>query len=273
MSTSKQQGIPGPAGDARELATWVAPDVAFPDDQHGNQVLVAIGNFLFRFRNGLFPLSLLFVLLPGRALFADPLVAVAFGFGIALSGQLLRAFTIGIVYVVRGGRNRRVYAKGLVTKGFYRLCRNPLYVGNLLIIAGLAVASNSLACLLVTIPVYLFVYVAIVAAEEAFLRSKFGAAYDRYVADVPRWLPRLTALGKALRDDRYHWRRLAAKEPDTPFGWITVLMLVSFWHLASQHTLAARHGVAHALTIGYAVLVVAFVILRLLKLSRRIVTD
>jgi SAM-dependent methyltransferase len=34
-----------------------------------DQVMVTIGNFLFRFRNGLFPLSLLLMLLPGRPLF------------------------------------------------------------------------------------------------------------------------------------------------------------------------------------------------------------
>lgn len=235
--------------------------------------MVTIGNFLFRFRNGLFPLSLLLMLLPGRALFADPLVAVAVGFGVAMLGQLVRGITIGFEYIIRGGRNKRVYAENLVTEGFYRLCRNPMYVGNLLIVAGLAVASNSLTCLLVVILLYLFVYIAIVAAEEAFLRNKFGAAYDQYAADVPRWLPRLGALGEALRDGRFHWKRVLVKEFHTPFGWITVLMVMSFWHLASQHTLAARHGTARTLIIVYAVLAVVYLTIRYLKLSRRIVAD
>lgn len=235
--------------------------------------MVAIGNFLFRFRNGLFPLSLLLMLLPGRALFADPLVAVVVGFGVAMLGQLVRGITIGFEYIIRGGRNKQVYAENLVTEGFYRLCRNPMYVGNLLIVAGLAVASNSLTCLLVVILLYLFVYIAIVAAEEAFLRNKFGAAYDQYAADVPRWLPRLAAMGEALRDGRFHWKRVLVKEFHTPFGWITVLMVMSFWHLASQHTLAARHDVARALIIVYAVLAVVYLTIRYLKLSRRIVAD
>ena len=81
---------------------------------------------------------------------------------------------------------------------------------------------------------YVFVYIAIVAAEEAFLRNKFGAAYDQYAADVPRWLPRLGALGEAMRDGRFHWKRVLVKEFHTPFGWITILVLMSFWHLASQ---------------------------------------
>jgi protein-S-isoprenylcysteine O-methyltransferase Ste14 len=235
--------------------------------------MVTIGNFLFRFRNGLFPLSLLMMLLPGRDLFADPLLAVALGFCVAMLGQLVRGITIGFEYIIRGGRNKRVYAENLVTEGFYRLCRNPMYVGNLLIVAGLAVASNSLTCLLVVIALYVFVYIAIVAAEEAFLRNKFGAAYDQYVADVPRWLPRIGALGEALQGGRFHWKRVLVKEFHTPFGWITILMLMSFWHLAAQHMLAERYEVARALVVGYVALAIVYLTIRYLKLSRRIVAD
>jgi protein-S-isoprenylcysteine O-methyltransferase Ste14 len=235
--------------------------------------MVTIGNFLFRFRNGLFPLSLLMMLLPGRDLFADPLVAVALGFCVALLGQLVRGITIGFEYIIRGGRNKRVYAENLVTEGFYRLCRNPMYVGNLLIVAGLAVASNSLTCLLVVGALYVFVYIAIVAAEEAFLRNKFGAAYDRYAADVPRWLPRIGALGEALHGGRFHWKRVLVKEFHTPFGWITILMLMSFWHLFTQHMLAERQDVARTLLVGYIALAIVYLTLRYLKLSRRIVAD
>ena len=180
------------------------------------------------------------MLLPGRDLFANPLLAVALGFGIALLGQLVRGVTIGFEYIIRGGRNKRVYAEDLVTEGVYRLCRNPMYVGNLLIVAGLAVASNSLTCLLVVIAaVRVCRIIAIVAAEEAFLRNKFGAAYDQYAADVPRWLPRLSAPGRgAVGTARFHWMRVLVKEFATPFGWITMLMLMSFWHLATHHNMA-----------------------------------
>ena len=236
-------------------------------------MLVKIGNFLFRFRNGLFPLALLLVLLPGRDLFANPLHAVALGFGIALLGQLVRGATIGFEYVIRGGRNKRVYAEDLVTEGVYRMCRNPMYVGNLLIMAGLAVASNSLTCLLVAIPLFVFVYIAIIAAEEAFLRNKFGAAYEQYCADVPRWLPRFSSFGEAVSDGSFHWMRVLVKEFATPFGWITMLMLMSFWHMATHHDMAGRHHIARALAVTYIAIVVIYLTVRYLKLSRRIVAD
>ncbi len=198
---------------------------------------------------------------------------MAVGFCVALLGQLVRGVTIGFEYVIRGGRNKRVYAEDLVTEGVYRMCRNPMYVGNLLIMAGLAVASNSLTCLLVAIPLFVFVYIAIVAAEEAFLRNKFGAAYDRYAADVPRWLPRLGALGEVVSDGSFHWMRVLVKEFATPFGWITMLVLMSFWHMATHHDMAGRHDIARTLAIGYFVLVVIYLTVRYLKLSRRIVAD
>jgi protein-S-isoprenylcysteine O-methyltransferase Ste14 len=235
--------------------------------------MVKIGNFLFRYRNGLFPVALLLVLLPGRDLFTHPLHAVVLGFCIALLGQLVRGATIGFEYIIRGGRNKRVYAEDLVTDGVYRMCRNPMYVGNLLIMAGLAVASNSLACLLVSIPLFVFVYIAIVAAEETFLRNKFGAAYDQYVADVPRWLPRFSAMGEALRSGTFHWMRVLVKEFATPFGWITMLVLMSFWHMATHQDLPGRQDIVRALAIGYIALAAVYLTVRHLKLSRRIVAD
>ena len=115
--------------------------------------MVALGRFLFRYRNIIFPFLCLLVLLPGPRLFAESArrprcVGAAF----AILGQLVRAGTIGLRYIVRGGRGGRVYADDLVTEGIYSHCRNPMYVGNILIVLGVALASNSLATLLVALP-------------------------------------------------------------------------------------------------------------------------
>ena len=115
-------------------------------------MLVGLGNFFFRYRNLLVPLAFALVLLPGPRIFDDPYLPLIAGAGIALLGQIVRAMTIGLKYIVRGGRNRRVYAEDLVTDGIYSHTRNPMYVGNLLILAGLAVASNSWIVVLVAIP-------------------------------------------------------------------------------------------------------------------------
>jgi protein-S-isoprenylcysteine O-methyltransferase Ste14 len=235
--------------------------------------MVRIGSFLFRYRNRLVPLALLLVLIPSRPLFDNPLVAVGTGFCFAMAGQAVRAFTIGLAYIIRGGRDGHPYAEDLVTEGAYALSRNPMYVGNMLIMIGLAIASNSMACLLIAIPLFVFVYSAIVAAEEAFLHARFGAAYARYAMEVPRWLPRISALVDARREGRFHWKRVLVKEFATPFGWLSALFAICVLHLATNNALATRHGVMPVLVACYAGLAAVYLSVRYLKLSRRIVAD
>ena len=162
-------------------------------------MLPRIGDFLFRYRNVIFPLCLPLAFLPAPALFASPLLAGVVGFLICATGEAVRVTTIGLQYIVRGGRNRRVYAKDLVTGGIYAHTRNPMYVGNALILVGLAIASNSWLSVAVVIPLYLFTCMAIVAAEERYLRGRFGDAFDAYCRDVPRWLPRLAGIRTKTR--------------------------------------------------------------------------
>lgn len=193
--------------------------------------MVAAGRFLFRYRNALFPFAGLLVLLPAPALFAHALDAAAVGLLLAALGQFVRAATIGLAYIIRGGRRRTVYAEELVTDGIYSHTRNPMYVGNVLIYAGIAVAANNLTALAVAIPLVIMAYCAIVAAEEQFLRAKFGAAFEAYCRTVPRWLPRVGGLDRTFAAMRFHWRRLIVKEYGTPFGWINVLSLVTLYNL------------------------------------------
>jgi hypothetical protein len=206
-------------------------------------------------------------------LFADPLVAAIAGAIIASTGQTVRAMTIGLQYIVRGGRHGRVYADDLVTGGVYSLCRNPMYVGNVLLVAGLAFASNSLATLLCALVLAIVAYVAIVAAEEHYLGGKFGAAYEAYCRDVPRWLPRLGAMRGLLADTTFHWQRVIVKEYGTPFAWIGILCLIVIYQLWRTGALEARWPIVQGLV---ALLIVAaglWATARILKKTRRLVAD
>ena len=196
-------------------------------------MLATIGHFLFRYRNTLFPVACLPLLLPGPEPFDDTLVATLLGVLVAALGQLVRAVTIGLRYVIRGGRGRRVYAEDLVTEGVYAHVRNPMYVGNLLIVVGVAIAANSWPTIWLGIPLAVFMYVCIVAAEEQYLLGRFGDAFMAYCRDVPRWLPRPGTLSRESETMQFRWRRLLVKEYGTPFGWITVIIAVTlfnFWH-------------------------------------------
>jgi hypothetical protein len=236
-------------------------------------MLIVIGNFLFRYRNALFPLTGGLLLLPGPDLMADPLHAALAGASVATCGQLVRAFTIGLDYIVRGGRAGRVYADGLVISGVYAHTRNPMYVGNLLIVAGLSIASNSLATLLVALPLMCFAYVAIVAAEENYLRGKFGTAYEEYCRDVPRWLPRAGQFWSTVSSATFHWRRVIVKEYGTPAGWIAALCGVTLFNLWSSETWNERSQAVRGLLLVLCVTFMFWLLARLLKKSQLLRAD
>ncbi len=81
----------------------------------------------------------------------------------------------------------------LVVAGFYRFVRNPMYTGffvgwfGLWIIFGRAnlTALLTAAAMILTVVLFVRLY------EEPTLRQKFGADYEEYCRNVPRWVPRV----------------------------------------------------------------------------------
>jgi protein-S-isoprenylcysteine O-methyltransferase Ste14 len=235
-----------------------------------NTLLPRIGDFLFRYRNIIFPLCLPLAFLPAPALFDDPLVAAALGFLVSAAGEAVRVTTIGLQYIVRGGRDRRVYAKDLVTGGIYAHTRNPMYVGNVLIFVGLAIASNSWLSLAAIFPVYLFTCVAIVAAEERYLRGRFGDAFEAYCRDVPRWLPRVSGIRSTIADHEFNWRRVVVKEYGTPLGWSWAWGALVLWRLAGSGAGLADYRIATSTVIALmATMLVFWILARVAKKTRR----
>lgn len=237
-------------------------------------MMVRIGNFFFHYRNGLFPLAVVLVFLPTRRIVPQDSLALALGLLVIVLGQLSRAVTIGLAYIKRGGHQKQVYADGLVCDGLFAHCRNPLYVGNILMLLGFGIALNSLTCLAAGGAFFLFVYSAIVRAEENYLRGKFGEAYDRYCAAVPRWAIRPAGLGRTVRSMRFNWRRLLLKEYGTFFNWVAGLPVALYLR---RHVLLQRDfawTATDSLLLGVLVAAVAFYgITRHLKKSRVLVAD
>lgn len=182
-------------------------------------MMVKIGNFLFRYRNALFPLAYCLLLIDQSRIWNNDLAAALIGLVVALSGQVMRALAIGLVYIIRGGRNRKLYAEGLVTRGIFAHCRNPLYLGNFLIIAGVAIAANSILFLAVGLPLFLFAYLCIIAAEENFLQGKFGQEYAEYCNRVNRIIPDFSGIGNTFQETEFMWKRLISADYGTFFYW------------------------------------------------------
>lgn len=183
------------------------------------------GNFIFRRRNLIFPAAMIVMLLFYRPEFAfqDPIWDIyldIIGLLVGLVGVILRAAVVGIEYIKRGGRNKRIAADHLVTGGLFAHCRNPLYVGNLLIVAGILLIANNPWLYLFGGWFFVISYSAMVAAEEQFLSIKFGQAYADYCRRVPRWGIRLQGLRDMLRLGRIDWNRIIVKEYSSFGVWV-----------------------------------------------------
>jgi protein-S-isoprenylcysteine O-methyltransferase Ste14 len=78
----------------------------------------------------------------------------------------------------------------LTTSGPYAYTRNPLYLGSMVIALGFAVAALSWVVVMALVVLFVAIYIPVILAEEAFLRSRFPE-FDQYARQVPRLLPRL----------------------------------------------------------------------------------
>ena len=79
--------------------------------------------------------------------------------------------------------------KGLTTWGPYRLCRHPLYLGSVLVIAGFCLLLPDLVNVLAVLGLVGVLYGLTIVREERRLAIKFGAEWKGYVAATPRLLP------------------------------------------------------------------------------------
>lgn len=78
----------------------------------------------------------------------------------------------------------------LVTDGWYARTRNPLLLGVVTILVGEAVLFWSAAVAGYALLYWLCLTVFVIWKEEPDLRQAFGARFDDYCREVPRWIPR-----------------------------------------------------------------------------------
>jgi protein-S-isoprenylcysteine O-methyltransferase Ste14 len=76
----------------------------------------------------------------------------------------------------------------LVTDGVFRLSRHPMYLGMVLILAGIAILLGSVMPWFILLALVAFFEVRFVRMEECMLEQTFGAAYRAYKKRVRRWI-------------------------------------------------------------------------------------
>ena len=206
--------------------------------------MISIGNFFFKYRNNLFIFLYLLLFVPSPMLFTPEkfgekyyFIPIILGLLVTFTGEIIRGITIGLAYIIRGGRDKKVYAEKLVTEGIFNHCRNPLYVGNILMLLGVGILSNSLFYVGIVMPVFLFIYQAIVLAEENFLRNKFGSQFDQYCMHVNRWLISFKGISGTLNGMSFNYKRWILKEYNTLLVWligITAILLFKYPQLTPE---------------------------------------
>jgi protein-S-isoprenylcysteine O-methyltransferase Ste14 len=231
-------------------------------------MMIQIGNFFFKYRNWVFIPLYLALFIPSPELLELPhhTWLLVIGLLVTVTGQAIRGATIGLAYIERGGRNKQVYASRLVTEGIFNHCRNPLYVGNILMLLGAGILSNSLLYMALFIPAFLFIYQAIVMAEENFLRGKFGDDFDAYCRRTHRWIPVFTGLHDTFNSMEFNWRRWLIKEYNTQYVWllgITLILLFKYPELTGYDAATRNWWLSLLLPL----LTVAYFTIRYLKKS------
>ncbi|HPT20523.1 MAG TPA: isoprenylcysteine carboxylmethyltransferase family protein [Bacteroidales bacterium] len=193
-------------------------------------MLVKLGNWLFHFRNILFPLFYAALFIPSPDFFQKEETALIIGAFIVGTGIAVRCTTIGLVYIIRGGAKRQIHAEELVTGGIYQVCRNPMYLGNILLIIGFGIFANSLLFTLIFSPLFVFFYIAIISAEENFLSGKFDQQFADYKASTNAIIPKLENLGAAFEGQTFKWGKVINKEHNSLFLYFSAILLLLLYH-------------------------------------------
>lgn len=238
-----------------------------------SRFLIRSGNFFFKYRDLLFPLVFLPLALATRprALPDDPVAERALllaGLLAVVAGQGLRALVIGLAYIRRGGKDKQIYAEDLVQEGIFAHSRNPLYLGNMLIVAGFVIIHGGPWMYLLVLPFFVFVYFAIVAAEESYLNERFGAKYAEYCKRVPRFRLRLEGLLETIRGMDFRWKRLVLKEYGTLFYNVTFLLVLIAWRLIALRGFESSRVACARMVLFWLLVAMAYAVARYLKKSR-----
>ena len=82
--------------------------------------------------------------------------------------------------------------QNLVVTGLYRYVRNPIYVAVVAIMLGQAMLFGDWRVMVLGALFWLACHIFVDVYEEPTLQRTFGAEYESYRANVPRWIPRLS---------------------------------------------------------------------------------
>jgi protein-S-isoprenylcysteine O-methyltransferase Ste14 len=133
-------------------------------------------------------------------------------------GLGLRSWAAG---VLRKGRE-------LATTGPYRLCRHPLYLGTLLMMAGFLLLFPDIKHVLIILVPVLILYRVTIRREERRMVKKYGVAWKNYAARTPRLFP--VRWPKPLEGKWSLAQWLRSREYNPVLITLLILVLLKLWN-------------------------------------------
>jgi len=128
-----------------------------------------------------------------------------FPLGMLVFGRLNVPMLAAGAVLVLCGVGLRLYSAGVLRKdrrlqrtGPYKLCRNPLYLGTILIQLGFAFASGVWVFVILALAVFAAIYTAVILLEERWLTKVFGEPYEEYIRETPRLVPSFRSLRESI---------------------------------------------------------------------------
>jgi protein-S-isoprenylcysteine O-methyltransferase Ste14 len=169
-------------------------------------------------------------------------IRMLIGWSILVTGLVVRTWGVACWFTrdqdgVIGGKRL------MIDDGPYLYCRNPRYLGNLL----MGLGASSLAGMPQVVAWYallwLAVHIPVMAAERESLEERFAERYAAYCERVPMLVPRLEAEYPLVPQFLgVNWAAGMVEEIGTWSGWLAIALFVEWWRAAHvTHALLGRH--------------------------------
>ena len=122
----------------------------------------------------------------------DPVIGLVLPEWLKLAGMVL-LLAGGTVVLLCGGMlsTPGIIPTKFVVRGPFRYMRNPMSLGLVTMMFGLALFCRSISILLFSVILSLVLHGVVVLWEESFLEKRYGESYVQYKHSVNRWLPTL----------------------------------------------------------------------------------
>jgi len=154
----------------------------------------------------------------------DNLYRLVFALGAVLVAVAALLRTWGTSYLrAEVMRDSRVHTERVLADGPFRYVRNPLYLGNIVLAAGIGLMASRVGFLVLVVGMTVFVLRLILREESELMRDQ-GEPYQHYCAAVPRLIPSLTPRVSPAGNEA-HWAQGFGAEL---MYWLMALSMVVF---------------------------------------------